>query len=150
MRLNFISEIIMGLLDSAISAISGNKSQPHAQGQASLLPALIEYVNNYPGGLSGLIAKFQQGGLGEVVTSWVGTGQNQPVSPEQLQSALGDDTVDHLAESSGQDRASVLTNLSALLPTVVDHATPSGEVQQNQGLDAASLMSSLSGILGKL
>src|SRR3546814_14719440 len=114
----------MGLLDSVVSAVGG--SDPQLSGQAVLLPALIEQVNKYPGGLAGLIEKFQEGGLGDVIASWVGTGQNQPVSAQQLQSVLGDDMVDGLAQSANQDKDSVLSNLSAMLPSLVDHATTDG------------------------
>ncbi|HEY9280592.1 MAG TPA: YidB family protein [Eoetvoesiella sp.] len=138
----------MGLLDSVISAVGGGSSQ--AQGQASLLPALIQYVNNYPGGLSGLIEKFQQGGLSDVIASWIGTGQNLPISGDQLQSVLGDSGVREIAQNSGMDNSSVLSNLSALLPGLVDNATPDGRVSTDGGLDTAALMGSLSGLLGKL
>src|SRR3546814_9312150 len=82
---------IMGLLDSVVSAVGG--SDPQLSGQAGLLPALIEQVNKYPGGLAGLIDKFQEGGLGDVLASWVGTGQNHPGSraeehPSELQSLM--------------------------------------------------------------
>lgn len=138
----------MGLLDSVISAVGGHSQ---AQGQAaSLLPALVEYVNNYPGGLAGLIDKFQQGGLSDVVSSWVGTGQNLPVSGEQLQSVLGQDGVNQIAQSSGQSAGSVLGTLSTLLPQLVDHATPDGQADAGTSLNAESLLGSLSGLLGKL
>ena len=140
----------MGLLDSVLSAVSGGN--PQAGGQAALLPALLEQVNNYPGGLPALIQKFEQGGLGGVVSSWVGTGANQAVSGDQLHAVLGDDMVNNLAQSSGQDTSSVLSNLSTLLPHLVDHATPNGSVEPGAqgGLDTSSLMGSLSGLLGKL
>lgn len=139
----------MGLLDSVISTIRGGQS-PSAPAQASLLPVIIEFVNNYPGGLQGLLQKFHQGGLGEIASSWVGGGQNQPVSPAQLQSVLGDDGVEHLAQTSGQAPDALLGNLSKLLPTLVDHVTPDGQLGQNQELDVESLMGSVSGLLRKL
>jgi uncharacterized protein YidB (DUF937 family) len=138
----------MGLLDSVISAVGGNN--PQATGQASLLSALIAQVNSYPGGLPGLIQKFEQGGLGDVMNSWVGTGQNQPVSEQQLHSVLGDDMVNSLAQNSGQDTSSVLSSLSALLPGLVDHATPDGSADDAHTLNTSDLMGSLSGILSKL
>lgn len=139
----------MGLLDSVMSAMEGGNNPASGQA-ASLLPALIAQVNNYPGGLQGLVQKFQAGGLGDVVSSWVGTGANQPVSSDQVQSVLGDDVVDNLAQSTNQDRGAVLQSLSTLLPHVIDHATPDGAVAEGQSLDASSLMGTLSGLLGKL
>src|SRR5690606_25975810 len=96
----------------------------------------------------GLIQKFQQGGLGEVVASWIGSGPNQPVSPGQLQSVLGNDLVSQLAQRSGQDSGSVLSALSAMLPSLIDQATPNGEASVQSGQDS-SLLSALSGMLGK-
>ncbi|KOF52572.1 hypothetical protein AD428_19385 [Achromobacter sp. DMS1] len=102
-----------------------------------------------PGGLSGLIASFQKGGLGEIVASWVGTGQNQPVSPGQLGQVLEPGMVDELAAKTGQDQDSVLATLSQLLPQLVDQATPSGQVQEGQqGFNPAELLGSLSSLFG--
>ena len=139
----------MGLLDSVITTIRGGQSSS-GPAQVSLLPAVIEFVNSYPGGLPGLLQKFQQGGLGGVVASWVGAGQNEPISPTQLQSVLGDDAVAQLAQSSGQEPDSVLGNLSSLLPTLVDHVTPDGRLDNTQELDATALLGSVSGLLNKL
>lgn len=139
----------MGLLDSVISAIRGGQS-PSAAEQVPLLPVIVEFVNNYPGGLQGLVHKFHRGGLGEIVSSWVGRGPNQPVSPAQLQSVLGDDEIDHLSKTSGQAPDVLLGNLSKLLPTLVDHVTPDGQLGQTQELDVQSLMGSVSGLLRKL
>ena len=134
----------MGILDSIVSSMGAGS--PQAGAQASLLPALIELVKNYPGGLQGLIEKFQQGGLGDVIASWIGTGQNQPVSPDQLQSVLGDGIVGNLSEKSGLDVNTVLSSLSVMLPSLVDKATPNGSLEDVGG----SLLGSLSGFLGKL
>lgn len=137
----------MGLLDSIVSAVGGDNTQGSAQ--AGLLPALMELVNNYPGGLSGLIQKFQEAGLGGVAASWVGDGPNEAVTPGQLQSVLGEDMVSQLAQRSGQDSGSVLGALSGLLPNLVDQATPNGEASLQSGQNN-SLLGGLSGMLGKL
>ena len=139
----------MGLLDSVLSAVEGGDGQGGQGGQAALLQAVVTQVNNYPGGLPALIGKLREGGLAEAVESWVSVGSNQAVSGEQLQSALGDDTIDSIAQSAGQDRSSVLAGLSQLLPHVVDHATPDGSVGSGS-LDASALLGSLSGLLGRL
>ncbi|MGB6105004.1 MAG: YidB family protein [Pusillimonas sp.] len=137
----------MGLLDSIVSAVGGDN--PQAKDQAGLLPALMEMVNNYPGGLPGLIQKFQEAGLGGLVASWIGTGPNEAVSPGQLQSVLGDGIVGQLAQRSGQDSGSVLSALAAMLPKLVDQATPDGEASLQPGQNS-KLLGSLSGMLGKL
>ncbi|RTZ39983.1 DUF937 domain-containing protein [Candidimonas sp. SYP-B2681] len=137
----------MGLLDSIVSAMGSDNAQ--ARAQASLLPALIELVKGYPGGLPGLIDKFQQGGLGEIIASWVSSGKNEPVSPKQLNAVLGDDVVNTLATRSGLDTSTVLNSLSIMLPSLVDQATPAGALDASQD-GGTSLINSLSGILGKL
>ncbi len=133
----------MSLLNSIVSAVGG------AGGQGSLIPALIEQVNRFPGGLSGLIEKLRQGGLSEVVASWISTGANLPVSSDQLQSALGGEFVSSLVKQTGLDANSVLGGLAKVLPGLIDKATPDGAVAQGQELDAAGLLSSLSGLLGR-
>lgn len=137
----------MGLFDSIVSAVGGDNNQGAAQ--AGLLPVLMELVNNYPGGLAGLMQKFQEAGLGGVVASWIGNGPNQEVTPGQLQTALGDDMVNQLAQRSGQDSGSLLGTLAALLPNLVDQATPNGEASLQSGQNN-SLLGGLSGLLGKL
>lgn len=134
----------MSLLDTLSSLAGGNGS---SGGAASLIPALIEQINNYPGGLSGLIERFQKGGLGEVVASWIGTGPNQPVSTEQLDAVLEPGMVDAVANRTGESRGDVLSQLATLLPKLVDQATPDGALAAGQGLDPAKLLGSLAGLL---
>src|SRR5690606_31199133 len=121
----------MGLLDSIVSAMGAQN--PQAAEQAALLPALVEQVKAYPGGLPGLVERFQQGGLGEVIASWISTQQNLPVTSEQLRPVLGEDLVGRLAQGSGLDADSVLNNLSIMLPSLVDQLTPGGQAEQGAG-----------------
>ncbi|AMG36575.1 MULTISPECIES: YidB family protein [Achromobacter] len=134
----------MSLLDTLASMAGGGQQG----GSASLLPALIEQLSKYPGGLSGLIASFQQGGLGEIVASWIGKGQNLPVSADQLGQVLDPGVVNELAAKTGQDTGSVLGSLSSLLPQLIDKATPEGAVQPGQSLNPTDLLASLSGLFG--
>ncbi len=134
----------MSLLDTLASMAGGGQQG----GSASLLPALIEQLNKYPGGLTGLIASFQKGGLSEIVASWVGTGQNLPVSPGQLGAVLDPGVVNELAAKTGQDTDSVLGSLASILPQLVDKATPDGAVQPGQTFNPADLLGSLGGLFG--
>lgn len=139
----------MSLLDTLASmAGGGENNRGGGVAAASLIPALIEVVNKYPGGISGLLQQLQQGGLASVVASWLGSGPNEPVSPAQLGSALEPGVVNDLAERTGQDRNSVLEGLSSLLPKLVDQVSPNGKVAEGQGLDATQLLGSLAGLLG--
>jgi uncharacterized protein YidB (DUF937 family) len=80
------------------------------------------------GGLGGLLDKLQKGGLGNLVNSWVGPGQNQPVSPNQLGPALGPDIIKTLAQRSGLSEEELTRQLSQVLPGLVDKLTPNGRL----------------------
>ena len=101
------------------------------------------------GGLDGLLGQLRQGGLGDQVDSWVGTGQNAAVDPQQLGSALGPDTMQRLSAGSGLDIASLLPMLAMFLPQIIDMLTPDGNVPDG-GLDQAARngMPDLGGLLG--
>ena len=80
------------------------------------------------GGLGSLIERFNQSGQGDVIGSWIGTGQNRPIAPRELESALGDDTIETLARETGMPREELLSELSDTLPDVVDRLTPEGRL----------------------
>jgi uncharacterized protein YidB (DUF937 family) len=80
------------------------------------------------GGLGGLVNKLKQGGLGDVVNSWVGSGQNQPVSPGQLGSALGPNVLKTVSQMTGISEDDLTKQLSQVLPGLVDKLTPSGRM----------------------
>jgi len=80
------------------------------------------------GGLGGLFDKLQKGGLGDVANSWVGHGQNQPVTPGQLGPALGPDIIKTLAQRSGLSEEELTRQLSQALPGLVDKLTPKGRL----------------------
>jgi uncharacterized protein YidB (DUF937 family) len=137
----------MGLLDSLTSALgSGDAAQAGAHG--SVITAVIEYVNQQPGGFTGLVQSFEQNGLGGVVSSWIGHGENQPVSPDQIQNTLGSDAIGAIAQKAGVSPDQVSGILSQVLPHIVDKATPNGEVPQSGGLEATSLLGALGGLFG--
>ncbi len=80
------------------------------------------------GGLNDLLGRFQQNGHGDIANSWIGTGANHAISPDQLQQALGPDTVSSLAQQAGLSDIDVLSGLSRDLPDAVDQLTPNGEI----------------------
>ena len=136
----------MGLFDSIAGQVAGALSgQGGAQG-SGLLQLLMGLINNpQTGGLQGLIAAFQDKGLGDLVSSWVGTGQNLPISPEQLQSVLGSGQIGQIAQQLGLSSQEVSGQLSALLPQVIDGITPNGQVPEGDAMQNALGM--LSGLL---
>jgi uncharacterized protein YidB (DUF937 family) len=107
----------MGLLDGIVGGLVGAEA-------ASLVTGVIERH----GGLSGLVAQFEQHGLGGVMQSWIGTGANQPISAEQLQQVLGSGTVTQLAQKFGINQQDLLQKLAQAMPQVVDKMTPGGTV----------------------
>jgi uncharacterized protein YidB (DUF937 family) len=80
------------------------------------------------GGLGSLIERFNQGGYGDVIGSWIGTGENRRIAPDELQNALGGDTVEALSRETGMGRDELLSELSDTLPEVVDRLTPDGRL----------------------
>jgi len=117
----------MGLLESLTGALGANTGQLEASAVPSLINAAL--ANTRLGNLQGLVAQLQQGGLGTQVQSWLGNGQNLPVSPGQLQAALGSDQVKQLAERFGIDPNAALKLLADHLPAAVDQASPDGTLQ---------------------
>jgi len=86
------------------------------------------------GGLVGLMGLFRQKGLGEIFSSWVGLGENHPVSAEQIQQVLGDERVGAIAQRFGMDPALASSLLSKYLPILIDKLTPTGKIQPDQKL----------------
>ena len=92
--------------------------------------AVISLINQH-GGVSGLLDKFEQGGLGAVASSWVDySTPNQPVSPGDLQQALGSDTVQSAAQQNGMSSDALLQQLATHLPDLINHLTPNGQVPE--------------------
>ena len=117
----------MGLFDEALDLVKGQMGGTAAEGQSGLMGVVMGLVNQQ-GGLSGLISQLSQGGLGNAVSSWVGTGANQAVSGEAIQQALGSDKIQELAAKAGISSEALSSGLAQMLPDVVDKLTPNGEV----------------------
>jgi len=90
------------------------------------------------GGLGDLMRQFQQSGHGDVASSWIGTGPNKAISPDDLSRALGTDQINNLMTQSGLSRPELLEGLSQHLPEVVDQLTPAGRLPNEQ--EAAQLV----------
>lgn len=135
----------MGLLDIVGGLLGG---QAGGNSQSALIATALEFINNQPGGLNGLIEKFKAGGAGEIIGSWVGTGKTQPISPDTLQNVLGSDAVGALASKVGIDPAQASSILAQVLPHVVNHATPNGEVPANGQVDTSNVLGALTQLAG--
>jgi uncharacterized protein YidB (DUF937 family) len=128
----------MGIFDEVLAMAEGGAQQGQHPGA---LPAILDYVNSpQVGGIAGLQKMFQQGGLGNIMSSWVGNGQNLPISADQLQTVLHSGALQQVAQKAGIDPTQLTGMMSSLLPHLVDKLTPNGQVP-----DASSLQQMLKG-----
>lgn len=131
----------MGLLDKIVSIVGDNTSG--SAENKGLMEQALNLINDPAiGGFSGLINKFQNGGLGDIISSWVGTGANQPISADQIINAVGADRIHEIAEKLGVADNQVSDGLASVLPQIIDKLTPNGQVPEgdvlNQGISLLS------------
>ena len=134
----------MGFFDSIISSALGSSGGGNQNALVQIATGLIT-KNSTGNGLAGLAQQFEQKGLGHLMQSWVGTGQNQAISPDQMQHALGADQIQQFAQQTGLQGSQVATALGALLPQLIDKLTPHGQVPHSNDLEGM-----LTGLLGNL
>ena len=132
----------MGLLDSVMGMLGGAQA---GGSNAALLNAVVSMLGNdsQAGGLAAILGKAQQSGLGDVVTSWIGHGQNLPISGDQLSSILGSDMVANIAKQLGVSHGDAASQMSKVLPDVVDKLTPHGQLPQGGLGNVADLLGQL-------
>ncbi|HEY7289187.1 MAG TPA: YidB family protein [Vicinamibacterales bacterium] len=107
----------MGMFDGLLGGIVG-------AGMVSVVNGILEKH----GGLQGVVSEFERNGLGPTVQSWVGTGANQPISPDDVHRAVGPDLLQQLADKSGMSVQELTQKLSQVLPQAVDRMTPGGAI----------------------
>lgn len=148
----------MGLLDSVLGGMLGGGQQQ--QGGAGALINIVAgmLANSHGGaaaggsaagglgGLGGLAEQFQKGGLGDVMNSWIGKGENLPISPDQLGNVLGGDLLGKLTQQTGMGQGDLLGQLSQLLPHAVNHVTPDGQIPSGGLGDLGSILGKLGGL----
>ncbi len=117
----------MGLLDQLGQAAGGMLGGGNANPLVKAIVSLLD-KNSSIGGLEGLIQSFQRNGLTDIVNSWVGTGQNLPISSDQINQGLGSDLVGQLASKTGLSADAASSQLASLLPGLIDKLTPDGNV----------------------
>ena len=111
-----------------VSGMLANSSNP-------LASSIMQMINNQPGGLSGLVQQFHDKGLGGLVSSWVSTGQNLPISADQIQHVLGSEQVKELAAKAGISPDADGSHLAQLLPMLVDKLRPTDSFQTSSLLE---------------
>jgi uncharacterized protein YidB (DUF937 family) len=124
----------MGLLDDVLGMAGFGGAGQNSQ-HASAIGAIMDYINSpQVGGISGLQQMFHNQGLGGLISSWIGTGQNLPISQDQLQGVLHGEAFQNVAAKSGFDPSQLTGLMSQLLPHVVDKLTPNGQIPDSGAL----------------
>ena len=129
----------MDILNTVKSALGGGQ-------QNDIISIIISSIGG-KNGLDGLVSQFVSKGLGDIINSWIGIGKNLPVSGDQLKSVFGETTITDIAAKLGIDPNAVTSQLSNLLPDVVDKLTPGGKIPEGDLLSQATDL--LGGLFGK-
>jgi uncharacterized protein YidB (DUF937 family) len=140
----------MGLLNNVIrTVVISTLGAKLAKGRSPIVAALIALLATRmlskdgeanpaatpsQDGLGGLVDQFRRGGFEDIIKSWIGTGQNKPITPGQLHQALGSETIEGLEKETGMPREDLLSQLSRLLPDVIDKLTPKGQMPPKEEL----------------
>jgi uncharacterized protein YidB (DUF937 family) len=137
----------MGFLDGILGSLAGSVLGGSQQaGGGNRLVHLALQVLEQNGGLTGVLDKFKASGLAQQAESWVGTGANLPVSPDQLSQVLGSANLGELASKIGLPTGTATSGLAEMLPQLIDKLTPQGQIPG----DHADLVSRGLALLGKL
>jgi uncharacterized protein YidB (DUF937 family) len=113
-------------------AASGSSLQDMMKGGLGGLLAGASAGSVLSGGLGNLMKEFQDRGYGEVAQSWMGTGPNQAIGPNDLENALGSEALDTVAQQTGMSRSDLLAGLSNHLPELIDQLTPNGRLPSQE------------------
>jgi uncharacterized protein YidB (DUF937 family) len=125
----------MGLLDQIVKGLAGKFLGGSAGTQNPLLDIALSLLTNpKTGGLEGLMETFKGKGLNDVMSSWVSTGQNLPISGKQIQDVLGSDLIQQFAKKLGASNQDVSGGLANLLPDLIDKLTPAGQLPEKDTL----------------
>ncbi|MCQ8228905.1 YidB family protein [Pantoea trifolii] len=131
----------MGLLDDLVGSL-GNSNGSGQGNQMQQLMAIWNWVQEQ-GGVEVLLQKFQQGGLGQVLNSWLGSGSNMSIDGGEIQNALGNDQLQSLADKLGTDVHGASGTLAALLPQVIDKLSPQGHIKTSNTQDLGAMVDGL-------
>ena len=115
---------LQGMLGGLLGSLGGNKG-----GANTAMLATVMALVQQQGGIEGIISKLRSGGLSDVVSSWISTGPNAPISGAQVQQALGPSTVSGVASTLGVDESQASSSLAAMLPELINQLTPNGKVE---------------------
>ena len=126
----------MGLFDSILGQVGNAISSGAGSEHGGLMDVVAGMINNpETGGIGGLINSFKEKGMEDSIASWIGTGQNLPISAEQIQSVLGSEQVQAIAQKLGISTGDASSGLASLLPQLIDKLTPNGQVPEGGMLE---------------
>lgn len=131
----------MGLLDGILGGAAGDEGSP--------IGAITDLLGAQEGGLGGLLGAFEKGGLGGVAQSWIASGANLPISAEQIETVLSSGMLADFAVKLGVDPKTAAGTLAQVLPQVIDHLTPDGQVPA-AGQGGLGGLGGLADLFGKL
>jgi uncharacterized protein YidB (DUF937 family) len=144
----------MGLLDGVLGNVLGSVMGGGQQQQANpMLNIVLGMLANNSGqqggggGLGGMLQQFQQAGMGDVIGSWIGKGDNLPISADQLQSVLGSGALGDIAKQLGMSQGETAGQLSQILPDIINQLTPNGEAPEGGLGSAGDIMGMLGGLM---
>lgn len=136
----------MSIFDQLSSALGGSAGE---SGGGAMLSSVMSMLNEHPGGVSGLAQSFEQNGLGHLMSSWIGTGENLPISADQITSILGNERVAAFAAKAGISPDVASSQLAELLPNVINKLSPGGKLPESGSDFMSEGMSLLGGLLSK-
>lgn len=120
----------MGILNDLVGSLTGKSDSGTESQVVTAVAGMLS--NKQSGGLSGLVQNFTKNGLGDIVSSWVGTGQNLPITADQIIKGFGSPQISQLAQKIGIPPEKVSSTLASVLPGIVDKLTPNGKVPTDQ------------------
>lgn len=126
----------MGLLDTLLGRET--TAGTATAGEGDLMNSVLHLLSGgQGGGLQGILQSFESQGLGHIISSWVGTGANKPISPDQVEQGLGSERLSQIADHSGMSVEDTKSGLAQILPTLIDKLTPNGQIPEGGLLEQA-------------
>jgi len=116
----------MGLFNDILGKLTGSSGGGADSAVTNAIVGLL--TSKEHGGLSGLVESFNKSGLGDIVSSWVGTGKNLPATADQIAKGLGSSKLGAIASQLGVSPDEASSTLAKVLPSIVDKLTPNGQV----------------------
>lgn len=123
----------MSLFQSLEAAAGLGSAQGQPAAPPGVLSAILQMVQSQPGGVDGIIERFETAGLGGAVQSWIGPGTNHRIDGGQVQSILGSEVVSRVATQLGVSSGEASSHIAQFLPLILDHLSPQGRLPAGGG-----------------